>query len=211
MYQRKSRLTSRQQGKLIEYFVLGASARAVAQITDLNRNTVRIFFHRLRKLIADRLLGYQFDDNMKTIANHKKEAQNYNTEIIQAFGLYQHSGYISVILISKQTADINFTALQQTVLDSIIYTNHHINSRIWVIADFKYRRLKYPETPTDKTHRIDRIENFWAQAKRYLCKFNGIKQEYLYCFLKECEWRFNGKDHGQLLKQLKYWYKQSKH
>lgn len=27
-------------------------------------------------------------------------------------------------------------------------------------------------------------------------------------FLKECEWRFNGGNHQQLLKQLKYWYQQ---
>jgi transposase len=29
--------------------------------------------------------------------------------------------------------------------------------------------------------------------------------------LKECEWRFNGGNHADLLKLLKYWYKQSKH
>ncbi|MFN4990780.1 MAG: IS1595 family transposase, partial [Akkermansiaceae bacterium] len=28
-------------------------------------------------------------------------------------------------------------------------------------------------------------------------------------FLKECEWRFNGGNHQMLLKQLKYWVKQS--
>ncbi|MBL6933472.1 MAG: IS1595 family transposase, partial [Rhodospirillales bacterium] len=32
-----------------------------------------------------------------------------------------------------------------------------------------------------------------------------------YWFLKECEWRFNGGNHADLLKQLKSWYKQAKH
>ncbi|MGE4527937.1 MAG: IS1595 family transposase, partial [Rhodospirillaceae bacterium] len=32
-----------------------------------------------------------------------------------------------------------------------------------------------------------------------------------YWFLKECEWRFNGGSHKQLLTQLKRWYKSTKH
>ncbi|MCE2959621.1 MAG: IS1595 family transposase, partial [Akkermansiaceae bacterium] len=37
----------------------------------------------------------------------------------------------------------------------------------------------------------------------------GIKKENFHWFLKECEWRFNGGNHQMLLKQLKYWVKQS--
>jgi transposase len=40
-------------------------------------------------------------------------------------------------------------------------------------------------------------------------RFNGIKQENFYWFLKECEWRFNGGYHRELLKQLEYWHKQA--
>jgi transposase-like protein len=29
--------------------------------------------------------------------------------------------------------------------------------------------------------------------------------------LKECEWRFNSGAHQKLLKQLKHWYKSTKH
>jgi transposase len=42
-------------------------------------------------------------------------------------------------------------------------------------------------------------------------RFNGIKRTNFYWFLKECEWRFNGGDHLQLLNQIKSWYKHSKH
>ena len=53
------------------------------------------------------------------------------------------------------------------------------------------------------------IENFWNQAKRHMRRFNGIKADHFYWFLKEAEWRFNGGDHKQLLIQLKHWYKQA--
>jgi transposase-like protein len=62
-----------------------------------------------------------------------------------------------------------------------------------------------------KRNHINGIENFWNQAKRHMRVFNGIKQDNFYWFLKECEWRFNGGNHQQLLKQLKYWYKISNH
>ena len=49
--------------------------------------------------------------------------------------------------------------------------------------------------------RINGIENFWNQAKRHLRRFNGVpKQSHL--FLKECEWRFNGGDHRELLNRI---------
>lgn len=33
----------------------------------------------------------------------------------------------------------------------------------------------------------------------------------LWGLLKECEWRFNGGNHQDLLNQLKSWYKNTKH
>jgi transposase-like protein len=36
MYERRSRLTPRQQGKLIEHFVLGATARATSEVVGVN-------------------------------------------------------------------------------------------------------------------------------------------------------------------------------
>ena len=43
----------------IEIFVAGAAVRMTAEITGVNRNTVRVFFQRLRKLIASKLPCYE--------------------------------------------------------------------------------------------------------------------------------------------------------
>ncbi len=59
MYERRSRLTSRQQGRLIEYFVASATARASAGLLDIQPNTAIGFFMRLRKRIASRLPSYE--------------------------------------------------------------------------------------------------------------------------------------------------------
>ncbi len=38
-----------------------------------------------------------------------------------------------------------------------------------------------------------------------MSRFNGIKPDNFYDFLKDCEWRSNAGNHKQLLSQLKHW------
>ena len=52
---RKSRLPASIQIELIRHFVAGSSARSVAEICGINRNTAILYFHKLRELIANRL------------------------------------------------------------------------------------------------------------------------------------------------------------
>ena len=72
-------------------------------------------------------------------------------------------------------------------------------------------RINHSKVFADKQNHINGIENFWNQAKRHMRKYNGIKKDNFYWFLKECEWRFNGGNHKMLLNQLKHWYKRTKH
>ena len=46
-------------------FVAGATARTTAEITGVNRNTVRVFFQRLRKLIASKLPSYELSGEVE--------------------------------------------------------------------------------------------------------------------------------------------------
>ena len=48
---RRSRLSQYKQNKLIELFVAGVTARTVAQLVGVNKNTAAYYFHRLRLLI----------------------------------------------------------------------------------------------------------------------------------------------------------------
>ena len=59
MYQRKSRLSPRQQSKLIEHFVAGSTARAAAEIVGVQPNTATLFFMHLRPLLVRKLPSYQ--------------------------------------------------------------------------------------------------------------------------------------------------------
>lgn len=60
MYARQSRLSARQQNRLIEHFVAGSTARAAAEIVGVQPNTSTRFFMRLGRLIASKLPSYRF-------------------------------------------------------------------------------------------------------------------------------------------------------
>ncbi|MDR3232626.1 MAG: IS1595 family transposase, partial [Planctomycetaceae bacterium] len=47
-----SRLSLRQSKKLLEFFVAGVTARTAAELAGVNRNSVNLFYNKLRKIIA---------------------------------------------------------------------------------------------------------------------------------------------------------------
>ena len=94
--------------------------------------------------------------------------------------------------------------------DSIVYTDMFWANNALDVSDFHYHRIDHSRLFAKQGNHINGIENFWNQAKRHLRKFNDIKPEHFYWFLKECEWRFNGGNHMELLTQLISWVKQAK-
>jgi hypothetical protein len=79
------------------------------------------------------------------------------------------------------------------------------------VSDFHHLRINHSELFADKQNHINGIENFWSQAKRHLRRFNGIKPDNFYWFLKSASGASMEDNHRHLLKQLKYWYKSTKH
>lgn len=93
------------------------------------------------------------------------------------------------------------------VPDSIVYSNTFSVCNVLDVSDFKdYYRINHSEGCYRRGDmHINGIENFWNQAKRRLCKFNGVPEEHFALFLKQCEWRFNNPAPKDQLKQLEQW------
>ena len=217
MYERRSRLTVRQQGKLIEYFVAGSTARAAAELVGVQANTAIRFFMRLRQLIASKLPSYELSGEIEADENYfggvrKGQRGRGAAGKVAVFGLLKRGGKVYTAIISNAKTETLLPIIEEKVKpDSIVYTDTFRAYNALDVSDFKHQRINHSKLFADKQDHINGIENFWNQAKRHLRRFNGIKQDNFYWFLKECEWRFNGGNHQQLLKQLKYWYKTSKH
>ena len=217
MYQRKSRLSSYKQGDLIKLFVAGATARAAAEIVGVNKHTAATFFLRLRELIASKLPSYELSGEVEADESYfggvcKGKRGRGAAGKVAVFGLLKRGGKVYTAIISDAKRETLMPIIREKVTpDSIVYTDHFKSYNALDVSEFHHLRINHSELFADAKNHINGIENFWNQAKRHLRRFNGIKKENFYWFLKECEWRFNGGDHKKLLNQLKHWYKQSHH
>jgi len=217
MYERRSRLTPRQQGKLIEHFVLGATARAASEVVGVNVKTATAFFMRLRQLIACNLPSYELSGEVEADESYfggvRKGTRGRGAAgKVAVFGLLKRGGKVYTAIIPNAKTDTLLPIIREVVTpDSIVYTDYFTSYNALDVSEFYHRRINHSKLFARGKNHINGIENFWNQAKRHMRKFNGIKKENFHWFLKECEWRFNGGNHNDLLTQLKYWYKITKH
>ena len=193
MYERKSRLTIRQQSKLIEHFVAGTTARAAAKILDIQANTAISFFQRLRKLLASKTPSYKLFGEIEADesyfgGNRKGKRGRGAAGKVAVFGLLKRGGKVYTAIIPDAKTNTLLPIIEEKVQpDSIVYTDTFRSYNALDISDFHHRRINHSKFFADTQNHINGIENFWNQAKRHMCKFNGIKKENFYWFLKECE------------------------
>jgi transposase len=76
---------------------------------------------------------------------------------------------------------------ERVMPDSIVYTDCWQAYNALDVSHFHHVRINHSEEYAVGHNHINGIENFWSQAKRHLRKFNGIKKEHFYLFIKECE------------------------
>ena len=215
MYERKSKLRGRAQNELMKLFVAGSTARATAELVGVNRNTSATYFMRLRRLIASKLPSYDLSGEVEADESYfggvrKGKRGRGAGGKVAVFGLLKRGGKVyTAIIPDAKTSTLLPIIEEQVKPDSIVYTDTFKAYNALDVSDFHHQRINHSELFAQQTNHINGIENFWNQAKRHLRRFNGIKRENFYWFLKECEWRFNNGDHKTLLIQLKSWVKSS--
>lgn len=206
-------MPARTQQKLLEHFVAGTTARAAALLVGVQANTAKLFYQRLRQLIASKQDSYvmsgevEVDESYFGGVRKGKRGRGAGGKV-PVFGLLKRGGKVYTAIISDAKASTLIPIIREKVQpDSIVYTDSFQAYDVLDVSEFHHRRVNHSKTFVSKRgHHINGIENFWNQAKRHLRRFNGIPKDSFYGFLKECEWRFNGGSHKALLNQLKSWY-----
>ncbi len=194
-----------------------STARAAAEVVGVQANTAIRFFMHLRQLIASQLPSYRLCGEVEADESYfggvlKGTRGRGAAGKVAVFGLLKRGGKVYTAIIPNAKTETLLPIIQEKVQpDSIVYTDTFGAYNALDISDFHHRRINHSKLFAAKHNHINGIENFWNQAKRHMRKYNGIKPEHFYWFLKEFEWRFNGGNHAQLLKQLKSWHKQAKH
>ena len=217
MYIRKSRLSPRRQNRLLEHFVAGTTARAAAEIIGVQPNTAIRFYMRLRFLIASQLPSYELNGEVEADESYfggirKGKRGRGAAGKVAVFGLLKRGGKVFTAIVPNARTETLLPIIEERVTpDSIVYTDTFKTYNALDVTEFHHMRINHSKLFADRGNHINGIENFWNQAKRHLRRFNGIKPNNFHWFLKECEWRFNGGNHQNLYKQLKYWHSKSKH
>jgi len=217
MYIRKSRLSPRRQNRLLEHFVAGTTARAAAEIIGVQPNTAIRFYMRLRFLIASQLPSYELNGEVEADESYfggirKGKRGRGAAGKVAVFGLLKRGGKVFTAIVPNARTETLLPIIEERVTpDSIVYTDTFKAYNALDVTEFHHMRINHSKLFADRGNHINGIENFWNQAKRHLRRFNDIKPNNFHWFLKECEWRFNGGNHQNLYKQLKYWHSKSKH
>lgn len=94
----------KQQGRLIDLFVAGATAGAAAEIVGVNRSTARVFYHWLRQLIARRLPSYALSGEVEADESYfggvrKGRRGRAAAGKVPVFGLLQQGGKVFTAII----------------------------------------------------------------------------------------------------------------
>ena len=112
MYQRKSRMSTRQQYRLIEHFVAGTTARAASELIGVQSNTAITFYMRLRQLIASKLPSYelygQVEADESYFGGRRKGMRGRGAAgKIAVFGLLKRGGKVyTAIIPNAKTPDL---------------------------------------------------------------------------------------------------------
>ena len=131
---------------------------------------------------------------------------------IAVFGLLKRNDKVYTAIIPNARTETLMPIIEERVEpDSIVYTDTFRAYNALDASGFHHHRINHSRLFAEEGNHINGIENFRNQTKRHLRRFNGIKPEHFYWFLKECEWRFNGGNHRELLTQLIHWVNAANH
>ena len=209
---RKSRLSVYKQGRLVEHFVSGSTARTAAALVGVNKSTAAYFYHRLREIIVLEIEQENhevFDGEIEVDESYfggrrKGKRGRGAAGKVPVFGLLKRKGRVYTKIIPDASSATLLPIIQQKVVpDSIVYSDCWRGYNVLDVSDFKHFRINHSKLFADKKNHINGIENFCNQAKRHMRKFNGVSKKHFGLFLKECEWRFNNSDPSAQLIQLR--------
>ena len=207
---RKSRLSVYKQGRLVEHFVSGSTARTAAALVGVNKSTAAYFYHRLREIIVLEIEQENhevFDGEIEVDESYfggrrKGKRGRGAAGKVPVFGLLKRKGRVYTKIIPDASSATLLLIIQQKVVpDSIVYSDCWRGYNVLDVSDFKHFRTNHSKLFADKKNHINGIESFWNQAKRHMRKFNGVPKEHFGLFLKECEWHFNNSDPPLQLRQ----------
>ena len=193
-YLKRSRISEAKFRELLRHFSLDLSAKNIAILTNLNRNTVNRYLLILRKRIAEYCEQHspfegeiEVDESYfgaKRIKGKRGRGAGSKTPV---FGILQRNGKVYTEIVPNCAK-----ATLQAIIRGRVSPESIIHSDSWRgyngLVDLGYKKHYRVQHGTNefakgKNH-INGIESFWSFAKRRILKFHGIPTSTFYLHLK---------------------------
>jgi len=194
-----SKISNRQIGKLIDYFVLEVPASKASMMMSINRNTAQRIYNVIRIKLAQEceerspFKGEVEVDESYFGGRRKGQRGRGAADKVPVFGILKRNGRVYTRIVEDVSRKTLRTIIRKKVVPkSAIYTDSFRSYDGLVLDGFKHYRVNHDSDFSDgKRNHINGIENFWGYAKMKLKRYYGISRKHYYLYLKEVEFRFN--------------------
>jgi transposase-like protein len=184
-YAKRSKISESKFRKLIQYFASDFDAKTIADLTNLNRNTVNRYLTLIRERIAEFCMQespLKADGEFASPLFKSKDItcllEDQATYLkMPVFGVIQCNGKMITVIVQRTNMNSasHWTNSENTIAENDDSLNLHNKE------DYLYGSENF----------INGIESFLSYARQRLMKFHGIPKSTFYLHLKECEFRFN--------------------
>jgi transposase len=196
----RARISRAKFRQILKLFALDLTASQIAEIGNLNRNTVNRYLTLIRSLIAEfceqesPFAGEIECDESYFGSRHTKGKRGRGAENKHiVFGIYKRNGRVYTEVVQNVKARTLQAIIKGKVsFDSTLYTDgFRAYDSIVHLGYQKHYRIYHQDSYVEGDVHINGIEGFWGFAKVRLVKFRGLSKNTFYLHLKECEFRFN--------------------
>ena len=201
-YVARSHLSEAKVRQIVRLFALDLEATKVAHLARVSRRVINRLVHGLRVRMALECEAHapirgtvELDESYfgrRRIRGKRGRGAGGKTIV---FGIFKRNGRVyTQIVPDAKRATLRAVIRGRVALASVIHSDG------WIgydgLVDLGYRkhfRVEHRESVfvSRRGVHINGIESFWSAAKTRLAKRRGIRREYFYLHLKECEFRFN--------------------
>lgn len=208
----RARISRTKFRQILRLFSLDLTALQIAEITNLNRNTINRYLKLTRTLIAafceqeSPFSGQIECDESYFGSRHQKGKRGRGAENKHiVFGIYKRNGKVYTEIVKNVKAKTLQAIIKGRVsFDSTLYTDGFRSYDSIVHLGYqKHYRIYHQDNYAVGDVHINGIEGFWGYAKVRLVKFRGLSKNTFYLHLKECEFRFNYRNHDLYKMMLK--------
>ena len=205
-YCKGTHISERKFREVLKYFGVDLPSLSARQLSGLNYRTV----HRLYTLLRERMIALALEE-MKPFAGDIEVDESYFGARrvrgkrgrgaggkIPVLGLHKRGDRVFVSVVKNCSKVELMPILKGHILSkSDIYTDGWKAYDGLLMNGFTHHRVHHHENEfvRGKNH-VNGIESFWSFAKYRMMKLKGIRKEKFLIHLKECEWRWNHRNHN---------------